>query len=153
MDGGMGIANWAKPLFKFRSVSAQVLAQSRKLAPRDTYIAIWRDIANLKSNAPRTLRQDSAVLDMTRWPAAAVRLYVGDVKSDDVFNAANDAGPKDKQWQLCQARVFVGILNAQQRNAEDAKRHFQQVVNNCPKNEIDSVLTRRELKALSADPD
>jgi tetratricopeptide (TPR) repeat protein len=127
------------------------LNQSSKLEPRNAYTAIWRDIVNQRAGSPRTLRREADQIDMTKWPAPAIRLYLGDLTSDDLLKAANDGNAAKKKSQLCEAHIFLGVISAQQHNKDDARGHFNRVLEDCPKGEINFVLASRELKALGAD--
>ena len=49
-----------------------------ELDPKDAYAAIWLDLAARRNNAASRLREQSAQLDMTAWPAPVIREFLGE---------------------------------------------------------------------------
>ena len=66
------------------------LNQASELKPKDAYTALWLDVVNKRSNLPSRLPQAIAQLDMTKWPAPIIRLFVGQMTPEAVLAAAND---------------------------------------------------------------
>src|ERR1035438_4996406 len=57
-----------KALADFNQASAQ--------APENAYLALWVDIVSRRNNLPSRLAQTSSRIDMTVWPAPAVRVFL-----------------------------------------------------------------------------
>jgi tetratricopeptide (TPR) repeat protein len=116
-----------------------------------TYQALWLDIARRRNNQPSQLSSGLAQLDMTKWPAPVVRLFLGQLGPDAVLAAAADPDPR-KAWQLCHAQLFIGEHALSRAAKEDAIRAFRSSVSACTKGERYWLYARAELKALGAGP-
>jgi tetratricopeptide (TPR) repeat protein len=53
------------------------LNQATELNLKDAYTALWLDIANRRSNLPSRPPEAIKQIDMTKWPAPIIRLYLG----------------------------------------------------------------------------
>jgi len=53
------------------------LHRANELDPKNAYAALWLDIANRRSNLPSRLAEATKQIDATKWPAAVMRLYLG----------------------------------------------------------------------------
>jgi lipoprotein NlpI len=53
------------------------LNQASELSPKSAYAALWLDIANKRSNLPSRLPEAMQQIDMAKWPAPVIRLYLG----------------------------------------------------------------------------
>ena len=51
--------------------------QASTLDPNDAYATLWRRIVATRSNLPSRLPQAVARIDMTKWPAPVIRLFLG----------------------------------------------------------------------------
>ena len=51
--------------------------QASELDPKDPLYALWVDILNKRSNLRSRLAEATAQLDMTKWPAPVIRLFLG----------------------------------------------------------------------------
>jgi tetratricopeptide (TPR) repeat protein len=128
------------------------LNRASELEPKDPYAALWLDIANKRGNLPGRLAQAAKTIDMTAWPAPVIRLYLGQLTPEAVLAAADDANPRMKQQQVCEANYFTGELALQQRKADEAKRLFALVAADCRKSLTVYADATAELKALGARP-
>jgi lipoprotein NlpI len=66
------------------------LNQARELDPKDAYAALWLDIVNKRSNLPSRLAEATKQIEMTKWPAPVIRLYLGQLTPEAVLAAADD---------------------------------------------------------------
>jgi lipoprotein NlpI len=127
--------------------------QSRTLNAKDAYAALWADIATVRSNQPSRLAVATAQLDMSRWPAPIVRLYLGQITPDAMFaTAADDQDAKTKRGHVCEVNFYSGELALQHGAEDDALRLFRLAANDCPKDFTESHAANAELKALGAAP-
>jgi tetratricopeptide (TPR) repeat protein len=108
------------------------LNQSSELGPKDAHNALWLDIANRRSNLPSRLDDATRQVDMTRWPAAIIRLYLGQLTQDAVFAAADDRDSVTKRAQLCEANFYVGQWALQRNDKDLATRLFRLAADSCP---------------------
>jgi lipoprotein NlpI len=128
------------------------LDQSRELDSKDSYTALWREIVARRSSQPSRLAEATAQLDMTKWPAPIVHLFLGEATPEEVLAAADDPDPTTKKGQVCEANFFTGELALQRGSKEDAMRLFGLAVVDCPKNFNEWSAANAELKALGVNP-
>src|SRR6201999_2747060 len=67
--------------------------KATELDPKDAYAAIWLDLAARRNNAQSRLREQSAKLDMSAWPAPVIREFLGESNSAQTLAAAHDSDP------------------------------------------------------------
>jgi tetratricopeptide (TPR) repeat protein len=134
--------------------------EAARLDPKDARPHIGRGIANLysgslpealvdlKSRSPQAIAQ----IDMAKWPAPVIRLFLGPLTRADVLAAADTPDATRKRGQLCVANFFSGELALQQGAKEDATRLFRLAAADCPKNLAQWAAAKAELKALGLTP-
>ena len=128
------------------------LNQSSELEPRDPYTALWIDIVDKRSNLPSRLAEATKQIDMTKWPAPVIRLYLGQLTQEEALAAADDASPRTKQQQVCVANYYAGELALAQGKVDEAKRLFALVVADCRKASAEYAPATAELRVLGARP-
>ena len=127
------------------------LTHTTALAPKDAYAALWLDIADKRGNRPSRLAEAAKQLDMTRWPAPAVRLYLGEITAEAALAAAADnSDAATKKRQVCDASFFIGELALHAGKKDDATRLFRQATDGCPDYLFSHEGAKAELKALGA---
>jgi lipoprotein NlpI len=124
--------------------------QASALNPKDPYTALWLDIVNKRSKLPSRLAEATAQIDMTKWPAPVIRLYLGQVTPEAVFAAAADLDASKQKSQVCEANFFSGELALQQGKRDEAIRLFRIADEGCPKDSFQLTAANAELKALGA---
>jgi lipoprotein NlpI len=128
------------------------LHQSLELDPRDAYTAMWREIVARRGSQPSRLADTTAQLDMTKWPAPVVRMFLGETTPEAVLAAAQDSDPQVQKSQRCEANFFAGELALQRGSKEEAARLFGLAATDCPKTFIEWSAANVELKALGTNP-
>jgi WD40 repeat protein/tetratricopeptide (TPR) repeat protein len=128
------------------------LNQANELNPKYAYAALWLDIANKRSGRPSRLAEASEQIDMTKWPAPIVGLYLGRVSPEAALAAADDTDAETKKGKVCEARFYSGELALQKSAKEDAMRLFHLAAADCPKSFVEYEGTIAELKVLGATP-
>jgi lipoprotein NlpI len=128
------------------------LDQSRELDPKEPYDAIWREIAGWRNNAPATLPEATAKLDMTKWPGPVIRLMLGTMTADEVHGAADDPDPIKKKGQICEANFFTAEFALRHGVKEEARRLFRLALADCPPTFVEAQAAAAELKALDTSP-
>jgi tetratricopeptide (TPR) repeat protein len=123
------------------------LDRSSKLDPTYPYAAIWLDIVDKRSNLPTRLSEATAQIDMIKWPAPVIRLYLGQLSPQDVLASADDVDPKTKRNQVCDANFYIGEFWLGQNKREEAARLFRLAAADCPKNLDERRTAHAELKA------
>jgi lipoprotein NlpI len=129
------------------------LTQANALSPKDAYKALGLEIALKRSDLPSRLSQTATAIDMTKWPAPIIRLYLGQLTPEAVLAAADDPNAKTKISQVCEANFFSGELAVQRGAKDDAIRLFQLAASDCPKDEDKAqVGANAELQKLGMGP-
>jgi tetratricopeptide (TPR) repeat protein len=128
------------------------LNQASELNPKNAFAALWLDIVNKRSNLPSRLAETTKQIDMTKWPAPVIRLYMGQLTPEAVLAAADDTDPTVKRGHVCEANFYSGELVFQQGNKDEATRLFRLAVADCPKDSIAYESANAELKALGTSP-
>jgi lipoprotein NlpI len=114
--------------------------------------ALWLDIVKKRNNLPSRLPQAIAQLDMTKWPAPIIRLFLGQMTAEAVLAAADNPNPNTKQRQLCQANFYMGELALMQGEKESAIPLFRLALANCPKIFSQRLAANYELNARGVTP-
>ena len=126
--------------------------QASAIDPKNGRAALWLEIVNNRSNLPNRLADMTSQIDMTKWPAAIIRLYLGQMTAQAVLAAADDPSSYKQKQQVCEANLFIGELALQQARKDVAITSFRTAAETCPKEEWGSSVSRIELKALGAQP-
>lgn len=116
------------------------------------FAALWLDIANRRSNLPSRLPEAIKQIDMTKWPAPLIRLYLGQLTPEAVLAAADDPDATKKKNQVCGANFYSGELALQRGAKDEATRLSQLAVTGCSKSFTDDDVANAELKALGVSP-
>jgi lipoprotein NlpI len=123
----------------------------RARGPRlDGNAALWTDIVNKRSNMPSGLADAAKQIDMTKWPAPLIRLYLGEGTAEAVLAATDDPDRDTKKAQVCTANFFLGEFALRQGETEEAKRLFGLAAAACSTGWVENGAARAELKALLA---
>jgi lipoprotein NlpI len=128
------------------------LDQASELKPKDAYIALWLDIAGARSNLSSRLAEAATHVDMTNWPGAVIRLYLGQLTPEAVLAAADDPNPEIKRGQVCEANFYGGELALINDGGGDAVRLLKLAASDCPKTFIEYDGAIAELKLLGERP-
>src|SRR5262249_42623405 len=124
--------------------------QSLLLAPKDAYTWLWRNMAARRVDEPSRLSEGTTKLDMTKWPAPVVRLFLGEISAEAGLAAAGYGKPRTKKGQNCEANFYMGELAMQHGEKDEAARLFRLAVGDCPKGFVEYWTASAELKALEA---
>jgi lipoprotein NlpI len=124
------------------------LSRASELQPAYAYAALWLDIANRRGGRTSQLDEAATRLNMSKWPAPVVGLYLGKLTPEAVLAAADDPDPGTKQGQLCEANFYSAEFVLQQGAKDEAIRLLRQAATGCPGGFIESTAAKVELKAL-----
>jgi lipoprotein NlpI len=128
------------------------LEQASALDPKNAYAALWLDIAVKRSGLPSRLPQAILQIDLTKWPAPLIRLFIGELTPAAALAAADDADLDKKKGQVCDANYFSGELALQQGAKDEAARLFRLAASDCPHASFEWESAQAELKALGETP-
>jgi tetratricopeptide (TPR) repeat protein len=129
------------------SKSLTDLDEAARLDPKSAYVALWREIVARRNNQPSRFAEAAIQLDMTKWPAPIVNLFLG-VATPEQVRAAAENDPQKRKSQVCETNFFTAELALLHGSREDATRLLEQAMADCPKNSAADI----ELKALTKNP-
>ena len=121
-----------------------------ELEPKNTYAALWLDIAERRNKLPSRLSRIVSGVDMKAWPAPVIRLFLGEITLATVLAAADDPDPTKKREQVCEANFYSGELALLKGAKDQATRLFRLAASDCPKSFVEWEGANAELKALGA---
>ena len=127
-------------------------SRSSELNPKRPYTRLWLEIARKRSGQPGQLTESAAQLDMEKWPAPLVRLFLGDETLDAVLIAADDSNANKKKGQVCEANFYAGELALTQGAAEEGRRLLQLAADGCPRTCVEWAAANAELHRLNTKP-
>ena len=128
------------------------LTQANALSPADAYPALLLEIVGRRNNLPSRLGEMSEKLDMAKWPAPVVRLYLGQLTAAATLAAADDPDPLTKRGRVCEATVYSGELALLDGKRDDAARLLTEASGDCPLAFGERQLADAELKAIGIIP-
>lgn len=126
------------------------LAKASKLDPHYPYYPLWIDIIGKRSNQASRLQDSLDELDMGKWPAPVIQMFLGETTPAAVLEAANDPDPKTKRGQICEANFYSGELALRQGDKDAAARLFHLAAADCPSEFAEGPSAKSELDALGA---
>jgi lipoprotein NlpI len=126
--------------------------QANALNAKFAHIVLWREIVDRRGNLPSRLAEAMTQIDMTKWPAAIVRLYLGQMTPEAVLDAAHDPNADTNRDQFCEANFYIGELALQRGTKDEAVRLFGLAAADCRKNTNFWADANAELKALGTQP-
>jgi lipoprotein NlpI len=125
------------------------LGQASKLDPTYAYYALWIDIVDKRGHAESGLTQAIAHVDMTKWPAPVIRMFLGETTPAAVLAAADDPDANTKRGQICEANFYSGELALQQGAKDEAARLFHLAAADCPRGFAEGPAAVSEIEALA----
>jgi lipoprotein NlpI len=128
------------------------LTQANALNPKDPVVAIRLEIAIRRSNLASRLAQMAAEIDMTKWPAPVIRLFMDQMTPAAVLAAADDPDATKKKGQVCEANFYSGELSLTKGLKDEATRLFRLAASDCPHSFKEWDAAHAELKALGVVP-
>ena len=116
-----------------------------ELEPKDAYAALWLDLAERRNGGASHLRQASAKLDMTAWPAPLIREFLGEANAAQTLAAAHDDDPKTSTGRSCEANFYSGEFALLTKNKREGMRLLRQAASDCPRGYIEAPAATAEL--------
>ncbi|HXL99265.1 MAG TPA: tetratricopeptide repeat protein [Rhizomicrobium sp.] len=103
----LGLAQWEYGRF---SDATATFAGIVKAQPQFAYGVLWRALAQAKSGEAydAEFAKNAAALDLSKWPAPLIRLYLGQATVDDAVKAAASSDPDTLKNQTCEADFYAG---------------------------------------------
>lgn len=117
-----------------------------RIAPKDSFAALFLYIAEVRSHKARTdsLARNAANLNMSKWPAPAVPLFLKKASPQQVLKSARNSG--NQQRKMCDAYFFIGQWHLIRGDATKATQFFQKAVATGVPGQITWHFSKDELK-------
>jgi lipoprotein NlpI len=112
----------------------------------------WLHIASARNNLPSRLAEAAKQIDMTKWPAPVIRLFLGQTTPEALLATADDPDAKIRQRKVCEVNFYSAELALQRRAKDEATRLFGLAAKDCPKSFTERAAAHAEPKALGAHP-
>jgi lipoprotein NlpI len=120
--------------------------KAAELNPKDAYAALWRELAERRTNnVTGHLAEAAKQLDMTVWPAPVIRQLLGELSAEQTVGAAADNDPRTRLAQTCEANFYGGELALAKKNKKEAQRQLKLAADNCPRSFIESTAAIAEM--------
>jgi tetratricopeptide (TPR) repeat protein len=119
--------------------------KATELEPKDSYAALWRDLAEMRNNVPSHLPESAKQLEMTAWPAPLIRQFLGESNAAQTLAAAHDNDPKTDRGRACEANFYSGEFALLKKNRQEALRLLRLAANDCPRGFIEAPAALAEL--------
>ena len=116
-----------------------------RMDPTSAYAPLWLELARRRNSLPSNLATAIEQVDMTKWPAPMLRLFLGQATPTAVLGAANDGNPATQRGQICEANFFIAEWQLFQDATVDALRLLRLAVSECPRNYIEWNAANAEL--------
>ena len=121
--------------------------KAAELDPKDAYAAIWLELAARRNNAASRLREESAQLDMTAWPAPVIREFLGESNAAQTLAAAQNNDPKINRGRSCEANFYSGEFALLGKNKQQALQMLKRAASDCARGYVEAVAATAELIA------
>ena len=102
--------------------------RSSELNSKSLYTRLWLEIARKRSGQPGQLADSVGKLDMEKWPAPLIHLFLGDETLETVLVAVGK-----KKGLVCEANFYAGELALTQGAPEEAIRLLHLAADGCPR--------------------
>jgi len=137
--------------YLYSGAPAKALADANRasqLDPNDAYNALWVDIVGQRNGLATRLPKTIAAIDMTRWPAPVLRLFLGQSTPQAVLAAADHPNAEKKKVQVCEANFYSGIVALRQGAKNEAARLYRLAAEGCARSSAESYAANAELKQI-----
>jgi lipoprotein NlpI len=130
-------------------------AVAARLAPSDVLGAIWLHIARVRAGQAdqQEFAANIAKIDRRTWPGPIADVLSGAITPDQLGDIAmSSAGDKPQPERVCDARVYLGLLQLAAGDKDEARKLFQ-AADECPSGVTEATeraVAKMELKRLGA---
>jgi lipoprotein NlpI len=122
-----------------------------EIDPDQPYVAIASYLAQARAGKPgqSDLRGRTAKLDLSEWPGAVVKLYLGSITPNGVLLAAKDADADPDAELRCEAYFYLGEYALLHGQRLKAARLFRQAVATNSSISFEYLAAQSELRRLA----
>ncbi len=128
------------------------LKEASRLDPEYPYYALWMHIIDQRGNVASGLQQAISQIDMTKWPAPVIRMFLGNATPATVLDAADDPDVDTRRGRTCEAQFYSAEVALQQGDKKVAVRLFRLAAAGCARDFVEGAAAAAELDALGERP-
>jgi lipoprotein NlpI len=121
---------------------------TRAARPTYPYALLWLAMAQSRTGSDADALSHVSDLDLGTWPGPVMKLYLGQMKPEDVSVAAAQGDAVAVKNQMCEANFYIAEWWLAQKNTATAKALLQSAADNCPLNFVERGAARTELRRL-----
>jgi tetratricopeptide (TPR) repeat protein len=139
----------AVKLYQNDATAADDAATAVKIAPADAYNALWLHVirARLNQDDAAELAANRQALAGDQWPVPVVSLFGGAMSADQTLSAAASADQdRTRRERTCEADFFVGVYQAGNGAAAEARPLLQSAAQDCPNDFLERSAATLELQ-------
>lgn len=123
------------------------LRRAVELNPKEPFFALFLHLVERRANPtrkPASTHLASAVagLDMTKWPAPAIRMFLGEGAPEAVLAV------KGGEVTTCEADYFTAEFMRFENRKEEALRLYRKTLSDCPRYILENVAAAAALRSL-----
>lgn len=128
------------------------IGKASELDPEYPYYQLWLHMIDKRGDLPSSLAQAVSRIDMTKWPAPIIRLFLGQTTPSAVLAAAADPNAETQRGQVCEANFYLAELALEQNAITEAARLFHLAAIDCPRDFVEGPAANAELTGLDRRP-
>jgi lipoprotein NlpI len=138
--------------------AADDFAAAVKLAPSDVLSVIWLHVARVRAGQAdlQEFTANLAKVDRHTWPGPIADVLSGAITQDKLGDIAKSAqGEKPQGERVCDAQVYLALLQLAAGDKDEARKLFQAAVEDCPPGVVEATeraVAKLELKKLGTAP-
>ena len=138
--------------------AADDFASAVRLDPADVLGTIWLHVARVRSGSQdaQEFRANIGRVDRRVWPGPLADVLTGASTPEQVGDIAMaNSGDKSKMERVCDAQVYLGLLQLAAGDKNEAGKLFRAAVADCPtagSQAIEPTVAKLELKRLGGGP-
>ncbi|MGJ5228983.1 hypothetical protein ACQR16_00620 [Bradyrhizobium oligotrophicum] len=145
----LGIASFQAGLLE---QSQEEFRRLGEMDPRNADAALWLDLARRRAGLSSELADRAKRLDMSKWPAPIVRLFLGQETTEAVLAAADRGSPAMRRTRRCEASFFAGELMLDRGRETDAMRLIDRALAECAWTSRERPVAEAEARVLHVMP-
>ncbi len=122
------------------------LKRAVELNPKEPFFALFLHLAERRTGSASSLASSVSNLDMTRWPAPVIRMFLHEGTPGDVLVVKG--GPVT----ICEAVYFTAEFMQLESRKDEALSLYRRAVSDCPRHILEGVTARAALRSLGVTP-
>ncbi len=115
--------------------------------PEDPYTPLWIYLARRKSGAPDggILTKLDPQIDMTKWPAAIIRFFRGEIDAAAMQAAAQVGPAREIDGQVCESVFYLSQAKLLAGAADEGRALLHRAADTCQQGFYELDLAKSEL--------